>query len=137
MHLPNNLCTNILGFLGIYGKDKDTIESQKDLKVMNQRKGLHSEDKEGQHYLSPASNRISKKEKDIMFECLNNIKVPTGYSSIVKRLINMEDKKFGHIKSHDCHVLTTQLLPIVLRGVLLSNVRKTITKPCTFLKAVS
>jgi hypothetical protein len=35
-----------------------------------------------------------------MFECLNSIKVPTGYSSNVKRLINMQDKKFGHINSH-------------------------------------
>jgi hypothetical protein len=72
-----------------------------------------------------------------MFECLNSIKVPTGYSSNVKRLINMQDKKFGHVKSHDCHVLMTQLLPIVLRGVLPSNVRKTITKLCAFLNAVS
>jgi hypothetical protein len=45
----------------------------------------------------------------------------------------MQDKKFVHIKSHDCHVLMTQLLLIVLSGVLRINVRKTITKLCTLL----
>jgi hypothetical protein len=35
MHLTKNLCINIIGFLGIYGKDKYTLESQEDLKAMN------------------------------------------------------------------------------------------------------
>lgn len=47
----------------------------------------------------------------------------------------MQDKKFVHIKSHDCHVLMTQLLLIVLSGVLRINARKTITKLCTLLNA--
>jgi hypothetical protein len=72
-----------------------------------------------------------------MFECLNSIKVPAGYSSNVKRLINMKERKFAHIKSYDIHVLKTQLLPVVLMGVLPENVRKTITKLCAFLNVVS
>jgi hypothetical protein len=71
-----------------------------------------------------------------MFECFNSIKVPTDYIN-VKRLINKQEKKFVHIKSHDCHVLMTQLLSIVLRGVLSINVTKTITNLCTFLNVVS
>ena len=49
----------------------------------------------------------------------------------------MKKRKFIHIKSHDCHLLMTQLLPVVLRGVLPENVRKTITKLCAFLNAIS
>ena len=26
MHLTNNLCVNLLGFIGVYGKSKDTLE---------------------------------------------------------------------------------------------------------------
>jgi hypothetical protein len=36
MHLTKNLCTNILGFLSAYEKDKDAVESREDLKAMNQ-----------------------------------------------------------------------------------------------------
>ena len=58
-----------------------------------------------------------------MFECLNSIKVPTGYSLNIKRLLNMKEKKFAHVKSHDCHVLMTQLIPVALRGILKKYVR--------------
>jgi hypothetical protein len=30
MYLMKNLCMNILGFLGLYGKSKDTPEAQED-----------------------------------------------------------------------------------------------------------
>jgi hypothetical protein len=28
MHLTNNLCVNLLGFMGVYGKPKDTLEAR-------------------------------------------------------------------------------------------------------------
>nr|AAN16339.1 TNP2-like protein [Oryza sativa Japonica Group] len=123
MHLTKNLCVNLLGFLGIYGKLKDTLEARNDLKHMEQRGDLHPEPKEkGSHYLSPASYTLSKAEKESMFECLESIKVPSGYST--------------NLKSHDCHVLMTQLLPVVIRGILPDNVRAIITKLCAFMKAI-
>ena len=49
----------------------------------------------------------------------------------------MAEKKFTNLKSHDCHVLMTELLPVVLRGILPDNVQLTIVKLCAFLNAVS
>nr|AAT38070.1 putative TNP2 transposable element [Oryza sativa Japonica Group] len=138
MHLTKNLCVNLLGFLGVYGKSKDTLEARNYLKHMEQREGLHPEPNEkGSYYLSPASYTLSKKEKESMFQCLESIKVPSGYSSNVKRIISTKDKKFTNLKSHDCHVLMTQLLPVIIRGILPDNVRATITKPCAFMNAIS
>nr|AAX96443.1 transposon protein, putative, CACTA, En/Spm sub-class [Oryza sativa Japonica Group]ABA92562.1 transposon protein, putative, CACTA, En/Spm sub-class [Oryza sativa Japonica Group] len=138
MHLTKNLCVNLLGFLGVYGKSKDTLEARNDLKHMEQRGDLHPEPKEkGSHYLSPASYTLSKAEKESMFECLESIKVPSGYSTNIKRIISTKEKKFTNLKSHDCHVLMTQLLPVVIRGILPDNVRATITKICAFMNAIS
>ena len=72
-----------------------------------------------------------------MFDCLNSIKVPTGYSSNIKRLLNLKEKKFSHAKSHDCHVLMMQLIPVALRGILPANVRATIIKLCVFVNTIS
>jgi hypothetical protein len=72
-----------------------------------------------------------------MFECLNSIKVPSGFSSNVKGIINVPKKKFLNLKSHDCHVLMTQLLPVALRGILPPNVRLATMKLCVFLSAIS
>nr|DAA02079.1 TPA_exp: transposase [Oryza sativa Indica Group] len=138
MHLTKNLCVNLLGFLGVYGKSKDTLEPCNGLKHMEQRGDLHPEPKEkGSHYLSPASYTLIKAEKESMFECLESIKVPSGYSTNIKRIISTKEKKFTNLKSHDCHVLMTQLLPVVIRGILPDNVRATITKLCAFMNAIS
>jgi hypothetical protein len=31
MHVMKNLCINLIGFLGVYGKTKDTIEARQEL----------------------------------------------------------------------------------------------------------
>src|SRR4051812_36760044 len=46
-------------------------------------------------------------------------------------------EKFQNLKSHDCHVIMTQLLLIALRGLLPENVRVPIVKLCAFLNAIS
>jgi hypothetical protein len=105
---------------------------------MKQRATLHPEKRhKGCHYLGPTCYTLSKQEKESMFECLNSIKISSGYSSNVKRLLNMKEKKFAYVKSHDCHVLMMQLLPVALRGILLDNVRAIIIKLCAFLNAIS
>ena len=82
-------------------------------------------------------SRQSNKGYRACTHCLNSIKVPSGYSSNIKWLLNLKEKKFAHVKSHDCHVLMTQLIPIALRGILLANVRATIIKLCAFLNTIS
>jgi hypothetical protein len=49
----------------------------------------------------------------------------------------MAEKKFQNLKSHDCHVIMTQLLLVALRGILPENVRVAIVKLCAFLNAIS
>ena len=72
-----------------------------------------------------------------MFECLESIKVPSEYSSNIKRIISTKYKKFTNLKSHDCHVLMTQLLPVIIQGILPDNVQATITNLCAFMNAIS
>ena len=72
-----------------------------------------------------------------MFDCLNSMKVSSGYSSNMQGRINMKEKKFTNLKSHDCHILMTQLLSVALRGILPENLRLAIVKLCAFLNEVS
>ncbi|XP_058769046.1 uncharacterized protein LOC131642899 [Vicia villosa] len=67
---------------------------------------------------------------------LESIKVPHDYSSNVKRLVSVKDIKLVGLKSHDCHVLMQQLLPVAIRGIFPNNVRKTITRLCLFFNAI-
>ena len=112
-HLTKNLCVNLLGFMGVYRKPKDSLEARQDLQGMKERDNLHPEKTDdGRHYISPASYTLSKEEKESMFKCLS------GFSLNVKGIINVAEKKFLNIKSHDYHVLMTQFLLVGLRGIL-------------------
>ena len=88
-HLTKNLCVNLLGFMGVYGKPKDSLEARQDLQRVEERDNLHPEKTDdGRKYLRPASYTLSNEEKEIMFECLSGIKVPSGFSSNIKGIIS-------------------------------------------------
>jgi hypothetical protein len=36
IHLTKNLCVNLLGFMGVYGKAKDTLEARQDLQCLKE-----------------------------------------------------------------------------------------------------
>jgi hypothetical protein len=36
MHLTKNICVNLLGFISVYGKPKDTLEAQQDLQHLKE-----------------------------------------------------------------------------------------------------
>jgi hypothetical protein len=51
------------------------------------------------------------------------VKVPSGYSTNVSRLISFPDLKVAHsVKSHDYHVLLTQMIDIGIQNILPVNV---------------
>jgi hypothetical protein len=54
--------------------------------------------------------------------CLHGIKVLTGYSDNVSRMVNIKTLKVHFKKSHDCHILIGQFLPIAIGGILLLKV---------------
>ena len=59
MHLTNNLCVNLLGFMGVYEKPKDSLEARQDLQHIEERDNLHLEKTDdGCQYLRPASYTI-------------------------------------------------------------------------------
>ena len=87
MHVTKNLCVNLLGFLGVYGKTKDTPEAWEDLQRLHEKDGMPPK-----QYKGPASYALTKEEKEIFFECLLSMKVTTGFSSNIKGIINMPEK---------------------------------------------
>jgi hypothetical protein len=58
---------------------------------------------------------------------LRNVKVPSGYSTNVSRLISFPDLKVAPgVKSHDYHVLLTQMIAVEIQNILPVNVREDI-----------
>jgi hypothetical protein len=71
MHMMKNVCVNLLGFLGVYGKTKHTPEAREDQQHMKDPHDMHPQNKMDKgHHLSPTSYVLIKVEKEIFFEVL-------------------------------------------------------------------
>ncbi len=72
-----------------------------------------------------------------MCKCLRGARVPTGFSSNIKRLVSMKDLSLSGYNSHDCHVMLTVFLAIAIRAIERVDVKMVITKLCYFFNAIS
>jgi hypothetical protein len=80
---------------------------------------------------------LSKHEKKEFSGFFKNVKVPSGYSTNVSRLILMLDLKVAPgVKSHDYHILLTQMIIIGIQNILPVNVQEANMKFCFFFNAV-
>src|SRR5512141_93473 len=139
MHVEKNVCESLVGLmLNIPGKTKDGLNARLDLQDMNIRSEFQPirDAETGKVYLPPACHTLSKDEKIAMLSCLKDIKVPSGYSARISKYVKLDDLKLVGMKSHDCHVLITQILPIAIRGILPPKVRHTIQRLCAFFNAI-
>ena len=62
-------------------------------------------------YCPPSCFTLSPAEIDQFFKCLTGIKVSSGYYGKIRRFLDTKKKRFSGMKSHDCHVMVTQILP--------------------------
>jgi hypothetical protein len=68
---------------------------------------------------------------------LRGVKVPTGFSSNIKSLVSMKDLTLTSFNTHDCHVMLTVFLPIVIRAISLEYVKMVITRMSSFFNCIT
>lgn len=139
MHIEKNVCENMYGtLLGLEGKSKDNLHARQDLQEMNIRSELHPQKKaSNKFYLPPASYTMSKKEKQQFCKVLHDIKVPDGYAANFSRHVNVGQGRISGLKSHDCHFLMQELLPVGVRSLLPDNVTSVIFDLCAYFRALN
>jgi hypothetical protein len=120
MHLEKNVFESTIGvLLDIKTKTKDGLKSCLDLVNQNIRCKIHltaiaqSEKVD----LPGVTYNLTTDEKRAVCQQLRAMKVPTGFSSNIKSLVSMKDLSLTSINAHDCHVMLTVLLPIVIRAI--------------------
>jgi hypothetical protein len=77
------------------------------------------------------------KEWEGVLWVLKNVKVPSRYSMNVSRIISLPNLKVApDMKSHDYHVLLTQLIAIIIWNILPENVQEAIINIWFFFKTI-
>ncbi|XP_043694245.1 uncharacterized protein LOC122644951 [Telopea speciosissima] len=139
MHIEKNVCDNIIDtLLELKGRSKDKLEARLDLKDMNIRPSLHPQRIEGSSkvIVPPASHTMSKVEKEQFCKALEGLKVPDGYSGNISRYVKVTERDISGMKSHDCHVLMQQLLPLAIRVHPMNNVKLVLLSVCGFFRCL-
>ncbi|CAL8154398.1 unnamed protein product [Prunus armeniaca] len=137
MHIEKNVCDSIIGtLLEIPGKNKDEIAARLDLLNMGVKTDLQPEYGERRTRLPLGPWNLSRVEKREVCNSFYGMKVPEGYSSNIKNLVSLQDSRLLGLKSHDCHTLMQQLLPVAIRSVLEKPARYAITRLCFFFNAI-
>ncbi|KAK6788231.1 hypothetical protein RDI58_016756 [Solanum bulbocastanum] len=85
-------------------------------------------------YLPPTYFTMSSKEKELFYEVLENAKFPHGYSSNIARWIRK--RKLSGLKTHFCHVIIQELLPIALRRSTDKIISFVLIELCTFFRVL-
>jgi hypothetical protein len=65
------------------------------------------------------------------------MKMPTGFSSNIKSLVSMKDLTLISFNAHDCHVMLTVFLPIVIRAIGPKYMKMVITRLCYFFNFIT
>ena len=151
MNIAKNVCDNFVGtLLNIDHKSKDNMKARLDLIDMGIKParldlidiGIRPElhptmDSSGKMHLPLASFSLITKEKDIFCQVLKDMKILDGYASNISRCVNVKDRKISGLKSHDCHFLIEDLLPLALRASSPSKqVTKILIKLAYYFKAI-
>jgi hypothetical protein len=138
MHGEKNMCESLLGtLLNTDRKTRNHGHAQADLKKMGIRPELWLDDSIKGMELPTSCITLSKHEKEFC-GFLKHVKVPSGYSMNISRLISFSDLKVAPgVKSHDYHVLLTQMTIVGIWNILLPvNVLEAIMNFCFFFNAI-
>jgi hypothetical protein len=138
MHIEKNVFDNLYDTIsGLDGKTKDNLQARLDLVDMNIRADLHPQVKDsGKLYLPPARFGMSKSERRVFCDVIRNIKVPDGYCRNISKCVNVAEGKIIGLKTHDCHVLMQQFMPIALRGNLPDDITAVVFELSAYFRGI-
>jgi hypothetical protein len=139
MHITKNIFDSIIGtLLDMPRKSKDGLKSRTDLVQFELRPELRPILRPNRKYfLPPASYTLTAKEKNTFYQCLRGVRVPTGFSSNISKLVSMNDLSIYGYNSHDCHVMMMVFLTIIIWVIKPVHVKVIITCLCYFFNTVS
>ncbi|KAL9672133.1 hypothetical protein QQ045_028381 [Rhodiola kirilowii] len=119
MHIEKNVFDNITGtILGLEGKTKDDIKARKGLEQQGVWRKLWykpSGSTSRKETVTKAPYTVTPNEKVEILELIKDAKYPSGYARSLRNKINLDDKKFIGLKTHDCHVMLQRLVPVFIR----------------------
>lgn len=119
MHVEKNVFDSVIGtLLGIPGKSKDSINARLDMELMGIKEGLWPVREGNVTRLPMGLFSLKNDEKELICKVLASAILPDGRASNISRNVHVKERTIHGLKSHDCHVIMQELLPVAIRHAL-------------------
>lgn len=113
---------------------KDNITTRFDLQALGVRHQLHPKLVGDSYFVPPVCYTLSTAEKRKLCSFLASVKYLDGCAANLSEHVNITDCRITGMKTHDCHIILQQLLPISIRRLLNDNVREALHEFSNFVK---
>ena len=145
-HIKKNICeSSILTcsissrkiyVLDIEAKSKDNEEARLDMQHLVIRTDQHLVHENGKFTLPPALYKLQKDDKKLLCKFLQEVKLPDGYASNIRRFVDENRCQLSGLKTHDYHIIFQKLLLLVLHNILLQEVVVTLVDLSRFFSSL-
>ena len=135
VHIQKNVFDNIVNtLLEVDKKSKDSVNARLDLQAMNIREGLHADLTGPKPVIPRAAYYMAPVMKKIFCRLLGDARFPDGHASNLEHKV--ENDKLTGLKSHDCHIIMQELLPLAMSRTLPDSVTRPLMGLCNYFKQV-
>jgi hypothetical protein len=118
-------------------KSKNGLKLRTELVQFELRPELHPISRpNGKYFLIPTSYTLTAEEKKTFCQCMRGVRVSTGFSSNISKLVSMNNLSMYGYNSHNCHVMMIVFLVIAIQAIKLVHVKVIITRLCYFFNTV-
>ncbi|MCO5571184.1 hypothetical protein L7F22_024918 [Adiantum nelumboides] len=104
---------------------KDTEQARNDLKERNCKSDLwpQVDEESGRKEYAHAPWVLTPREIATINRQIWSIQTPTGYGASLQNIFTMDDSSLSNLKTHDWHNFLKHVLPLVIDGCLMTDVR--------------
>ena len=126
--------TTLLVPLDVDKKTKDGLNARLDLKEMNIRAELHADTRGPKPIIPTAIFQMNQQGKMHFCTVIKHAKFPDGYASNFFHKVLLDKKILVGMKTHDCHIIMQDLMPLALCRSLPESVAAPLIGLCKYFK---
>jgi hypothetical protein len=138
MHIEKNVFDKVVNtLLDVDKRSKDNAKARMDMKRVKIREHLHIDETQEKPDLPEAVYYMESSKKKLFCGLVKNVRFPDNHASSMYNKVRLEENKFVGLKTHDCHILFEEILPLAVMKTLPEEVALPLVKLAKCFKVIT
>ncbi|KAM0836433.1 hypothetical protein ACQ4PT_062328 [Festuca glaucescens] len=138
MHIEKNVFDNVVNtLLDVDKRSKDNAKARMDMKRMKIREHLHIDETQEKPELRYALYYMDSSKEKLLCGLVKIVRFLDNHASSKFNKVRLEENKFVGLKTHDCHILFEEILPLAVMKTLPEEVAMPLVKLAKCFKVIT